>query len=88
MFLFSLTFTIGTVTYSGLAPNLVGLYQVNVQIGDSISPGDAVPLTLSIQGKISNTVSPGDAVTTLNAGARKENCSFRTGRRRLRLAEE
>lgn len=44
------------VSFSGLAPSFVGLYQVNAQVPDSVVPGDAVPLTLSIGGAVSNTV--------------------------------
>jgi uncharacterized protein (TIGR03437 family) len=35
------------VTYSGLAPNYVGLYQINIVI-PQIPPGDAVPLTFTL----------------------------------------
>ena len=44
------------VSFSGLAPGYVGLYQVNVQIPDSAPSGDAVPVTLSIGGVAANTV--------------------------------
>jgi uncharacterized protein (TIGR03437 family) len=54
------TVTVGglpaVVTFSGLAPGFVGLYQVNAQVPDTVVPGDAVPLTLSISGSVSNTV--------------------------------
>jgi uncharacterized protein (TIGR03437 family) len=54
------TVTVGglraVVTFSGLAPGFVGLYQVNAQVPDTVVPGDAVPLTLSIGGAVSNTV--------------------------------
>jgi len=54
------TVTVGglpaVVTFSGLAPSFVGLYQVNAQVPDTVVPGDAVPLTLSIGGAVSNTV--------------------------------
>ncbi|MGA7238045.1 MAG: hypothetical protein WBY44_20325 [Bryobacteraceae bacterium] len=46
----------GTVLYSGLAPNLVGLYQVNVQLPLNAPSGPAVPVVLKIGGVISNTV--------------------------------
>jgi uncharacterized protein (TIGR03437 family) len=46
----------GTVLYSGLAPNLVGLYQVNVQLPLNAPAGPAVPVILEIGGVISNTV--------------------------------
>ncbi len=54
------TVTIGglsaTVSFSGLSPGFVGLYQVNVQVPDSAPTGDAVPVVLSIGGATSNTV--------------------------------
>jgi uncharacterized protein (TIGR03437 family) len=54
------TVTIGgesaRVLYSGLAPQLVGVYQVNVVIPAGIAAGSAVPLTLTIGGVVSNAV--------------------------------
>ena len=44
------------VAFSGLAPGAVGLYQVNAQVPSSVSPGSAVPVTISIGGMVSNTV--------------------------------
>ncbi len=44
-----------TVTFSGLAPGFVGLYQVNVEVPQGVSPGAAVPLMLTISGVPSNT---------------------------------
>lgn len=41
------------VTYSGLAPNYVGLYQINIVI-PQVPPGDAVPLTYTL-GEATNT---------------------------------
>jgi uncharacterized protein (TIGR03437 family) len=53
------TVTIGgvaaLVTFSGLAPGTVGLYQVNVQVPTGVSAG-MVPVILSIGGVTSNTV--------------------------------
>lgn len=53
------TVTIGgvaaTVAFSGLAPGYVGLYQVNVQVPDTVPTGSAVPLVLTIGGVASNT---------------------------------
>jgi len=46
----------GTVTFSGLAPGAVGLYQVNVQVPDGAPAGDAVPVVVTIGGSASNTV--------------------------------
>ena len=36
-----------TVSYAGLAPGMIGLYQFNVVVPDT-TPGDAVPLTFSV----------------------------------------
>jgi uncharacterized protein (TIGR03437 family) len=45
-----------TVTFAGLAPSFVGLYQVNARIPDGAPTGDAVSVVLSIGGTTSNTV--------------------------------
>ncbi len=45
-----------TVSFSGLAPGFVGLYQVNVQVAENAPTGDAVELVLTIGGVTSNTV--------------------------------
>jgi uncharacterized protein (TIGR03437 family) len=54
------TVTIGAaaanVTFSGLAPTFVGLYQVDAQIPAAAPAGNAVPVTLAIGGVTSNTV--------------------------------
>ena len=55
------TVTIGgapvtTMPYSGLAPGLVGLYQINVQVPDGVAIGDAVPVVITVGGNDSNTV--------------------------------
>ena len=44
------------VQFAGLAPNFVGLYQVNVQIPDGVTAGSAVQLVLYQNGIASNTV--------------------------------
>jgi uncharacterized protein (TIGR03437 family) len=44
------------VDFAGLAPNYVGLYQVNVEIPAEVQPGSAVPLVLYQGGVPSNTV--------------------------------
>jgi uncharacterized protein (TIGR03437 family) len=44
------------VTFSGLAPGFVGLYQVNVQVPAGAPAGDAIPAQLAIGGVDSNTV--------------------------------
>src|SRR3984893_18526340 len=36
------------VLFSGLTGNLTGLYQVNAKMPDSVAPGDAVPVILSV----------------------------------------
>jgi uncharacterized protein (TIGR03437 family) len=43
------------VSFSGLAPGFVGLYQVNAQVPGSSDTGDAVPLVLTIGGAVSNS---------------------------------
>jgi uncharacterized protein (TIGR03437 family) len=45
-----------TVLFSGLAPDTVGEYQVNIRIPDGVPPGLLTPLVLSINGIASNTV--------------------------------
>jgi uncharacterized protein (TIGR03437 family) len=61
----SLTTTLPTVTvggmsasvsFSGLAPGFVGLYQVNIQVPQNAPIGDAVPVVLSIGGTTSNNI--------------------------------
>ena len=44
------------VSFSGLAPDFVGLYQVNVLVPDGVTSNSSVPVVLSIGGVISNTV--------------------------------
>ena len=39
------------VSFAGLAPGFVGLYQINAVVPSGIAPGDAVPLTLSVSGQ-------------------------------------
>jgi uncharacterized protein (TIGR03437 family) len=43
------------VTFSGLAPGFIGLYQVNVQIPQNAPTGDAVPLVVTVGGINSNS---------------------------------
>jgi uncharacterized protein (TIGR03437 family) len=54
------TVTIGgqpaPVSFAGLAPSFVGLYQVNVQIPPGVASGNAIPLVVSQNGVVSNTV--------------------------------
>jgi uncharacterized protein (TIGR03437 family) len=54
------TVTIGgvvaVVSYSGLAPDFAGLYQVNAIVPLGISPGNTVPVVISNGNVASNTV--------------------------------
>jgi len=54
------TVTIGgvpaPVSFSGLSPGFVGLYQVDVQVPSNAAAGNAVPVVLAIDGVPSNTV--------------------------------
>jgi len=45
-----------TVQFSGFAPGLLAVYQINILIPASAPTGNAVPVTLSIGGVSSNTV--------------------------------
>lgn len=51
---------LGTVaesaSFSGLAPDFVGLYQVNALVPASVTAGSAVPVTITMGGVTSNTV--------------------------------
>ncbi|MGH9785338.1 MAG: hypothetical protein ACRD88_14245, partial [Terriglobia bacterium] len=44
------------VSFSGLAPGFVGLYQINVEVPANAPTGNAIPVVLSIGGVTSNTV--------------------------------
>lgn len=44
------------VLFAGLAPGLVGVYQVNIRVGAEVAGGSAVALTVEIDGRKSNTV--------------------------------
>ena len=44
----------GEIEYSGLAPDFVGLWQINVKIPADVTPGDAVPVRAVINGAPSN----------------------------------
>jgi uncharacterized protein (TIGR03437 family) len=56
----SVTATIGgqsaPVTFAGLAPAFVGLYQVNAQVPQGVAPGNAVAVVLTVNGVASNSV--------------------------------
>lgn len=43
-----------TPDFAGLAPGFVGLYQINVKIPSNVSPGSAVPVTITSSGVTSN----------------------------------
>ncbi len=45
-----------TVQFSGMAPTLLGVYQINIPIPDNAPTGNAVPVFLNIGGIPSNTV--------------------------------
>ena len=45
-----------TVLFSGLAPELVGVYQINAIVPSGSATGSAVPVSISIGGAVSNTV--------------------------------
>jgi uncharacterized protein (TIGR03437 family) len=38
------------VSFAGLAPTTAGLYQVNAVIPEGVTPGDAVPIVITLQG--------------------------------------
>ncbi|MBI2816952.1 MAG: hypothetical protein HYX72_08425 [Acidobacteria bacterium] len=44
------------VSFSGLAPGFVGLYQINAQVPAGVATGSAVPVVINIDGAQSNTV--------------------------------
>jgi uncharacterized protein (TIGR03437 family) len=44
------------VTFAGLAPGFVGLYQVNAGVPAGVSPGNAVPVVIMMGNSASNTV--------------------------------
>ncbi|MBS1854762.1 MAG: choice-of-anchor D domain-containing protein [Acidobacteria bacterium] len=43
------------VSFSGLAPGLIGVYQINVQVPSGAAAGNAVPISLSIGGVSANS---------------------------------
>ena len=54
------TVTIGgvaaTVSFSGLTPGSVGLYQINVNVPDGVASGSQVPVIVSINGQVAPTL--------------------------------
>jgi uncharacterized protein (TIGR03437 family) len=53
----TVTFGNQTVTagFAGLTPGLAGLYQVNVNVPTGVTPGNQVPVTISVGGKSSSS---------------------------------
>ena len=51
------------VTFSGLVPGFVGLYQVNVQVPSDVSSGDAVPVQMVMPGSTTYAYAPSNVVT-------------------------
>ena len=47
---------VAQVQFSGLAPGLAGVYQVNAVVPDEAPSGDAVPLIVTMNDVPSNTV--------------------------------
>jgi uncharacterized protein (TIGR03437 family) len=41
------------VFFAGLTPGFTGLYQINAQVPAGVTPGDSVPITISIAGQTS-----------------------------------
>jgi len=37
------------VQFAGLAPGMVGIYQVQTTVPSGVAPGNAVPVTLTVQ---------------------------------------
>jgi uncharacterized protein (TIGR03437 family) len=54
------TVTIGgqtaRVLFSGMTPGMVGLWQINAEVPTNITPGPAIPLSITADGVSSNTV--------------------------------
>lgn len=48
--------TAANVTFAGLAPGYVGLYQVNAVVPEGVTPGNAVNLILTVAGQVSPPV--------------------------------
>jgi uncharacterized protein (TIGR03437 family) len=48
--------TMAVIQFSGLAPNMVGVWQINLQIPPDTITGSAVPMVVVISGAWSNTV--------------------------------
>jgi adhesin/invasin len=39
------------VTFAGLAPGFLGLYQINAVVPPDVQPGDAVPVVITVGGQ-------------------------------------
>ncbi len=52
-----------TVTFAGLTPSLVGLYQVNVLVPNGVTPGNTVPLTITATDRIYGTTGRSNSVS-------------------------
>lgn len=46
------------ILYSGLAPGLIGVWQINVRIPDRVAPGNAVPVVVQLRDVNSNIQNP------------------------------
>ena len=44
------------VVFAGLTPGFAGLYQVNVEVPAGVTPGDSVPVSLTVAGQSSPVV--------------------------------
>jgi uncharacterized protein (TIGR03437 family) len=51
------------VFFSGLTPSLVGLYQVNIQVTDSVPTGDAVPVVITVTDPVTGKSTKSNTVT-------------------------
>ena len=47
-----------TVTFAGLSPGFVGLYQIDASVPGGVTPGSAVPVVVSIAGETSSVGRP------------------------------
>ncbi len=50
------------ITYSGLAPGLIGVWQINVRVPNTVTAGNQVPVVISLQSVPTN---PGQIQTTI-----------------------